>query len=277
MPNTRIVADNAAERCTIATSTTAGVLAAANLLSYDKTLVARATGTSWTITGTTTVTEFAACFALLFSNLSPTATIRVRLYSDTAGTTLVLDTNTLQPGALACPAQARVPRGWTAAQAASAYANGGGAHARIWFALTGFKKYVVDIVDTANVQGYCEAAIAVIAPYFQFTYNPTAEAMQPVDSTVLNSTDAGGEFADAGFIRRKVSIDLSAMPAADRTTFTNILMNSRAYPILLSVFPGHTDLELERDNMVFGRRQEDSDIAVQYSVNYGSKVSVLEI
>ena len=48
-------------------------------------------------------------------------------------------------------------------------------------------------------------------------------------------------------------------------------------PVFLSVFPGHTDLELERDNMVFGRRQEDSDIAVQYSVNYGSKVSVLEI
>lgn len=276
MGNLRVVADNAAERCTIATSTTAGLLAAANLLTYDKSVVARATGTSWTISGTTTVTEFASCFFLLFCNLSPTATIRVRLYSDTAGTALVLDTNTLQPGALACPAPARVPRGWTAAQAASAYANGGGGHAGIYFAQTGFKKYVVDIVDTANAQGYAEGAISWIGTYWSPANNAVAAPMQPVDSTVLNSTDAGGEFADAGYIRRKLSVDLAAMPPADRTVLTNFLMNSRAYPIIIDMYPDTADLSLRRDHLLIGRRQDDSEISAQYS-RYGTKLTLLEI
>lgn len=277
MPNLRIVADNAADRCTIAASTTSGLLAASNLLTDDKSTVWRATATSATLTGTTTVTETASCVHLPFCNLSPTATIRVRLYSDTAGTALVLDTNTLQPGALACPAPARVPRGWTAALAASAYFNGGGAHGRIYFASTSFKKYVVDIVDTSNLQGYIEAARLVIGTYWSPTYNATAAPLEVMDSTLLFVNGGGGQFADAGHIRRKLSIDMDNMPAADRATLVNVSMSSRAYPILVDMFPESSDLSLQRDNLIYGRRADDSGIAVQYSIAYGTSIAVEEI
>lgn len=277
MGSLRIVADNAVERCTIAASTTSGLLAASNLQVDDKSTVWRATGTSATLTGTTTVTEFASCFALLFSNMSPTATIRVRLYSDTAGTTLVLDTNTLQPGALACPWPARVPRGWTAAQAASAYFNGGGAHGIIYFASTGFKKYVVDLVDTNNVQGYIEAARALIGTWWAPANNASAAPLEIIDTTTTYRNGAGGQMADAGTIYDKLSIDLDNMPAADRVTIVGMLTNSRAYPILLDMFPDSTDLALRRDNLIYGRRAADSNVAIQYAVAYGTSLAVEEI
>ena len=279
MAKMRIIADNAAERCTITTSTTAGALGAANLLTNDKAKVARSTaGTTWTITGSTATAETASCAHLPFCNLSPTATIRVRLYSDAAGTVLVLDTNTLQPGALACPAPARKPRGWTAAQAASAYANGGGAHARIWLAPTGFRKFVIDIADTNNLQGYIEAAGAVVVgTYWEAEYGPTGVQLQVTDSTTTYRNAAGGQMADAGTIHRRVPITLGYLNTADRATFMAMLMNSRAYPILVSIFPGHADLSLERDFTVYGRRPDDSDIAYQFAGAYGSKVEVEEI
>lgn len=277
MPSLRVVADNAADRCTIATSSTAGALVAANLLSDDMSKLARSVGTTLTITGTTTVTEMASCISLIKANLSPTATIRGRFYSDTAGLTLVLDTNVLQPGALACPAPARAPRGYTAAQSASAYFNGGGAQARIWFAPVAFRKYVIDIVDTANLQGYIEAARLVVSTYWQAEYGATAAPLRISDSTQLFDNAAGGQMARAGYIRREVEIDLQYMTEADRNIFVGILMNSRSYPILLSAFTGHSSASVERDYLVYGRRPDDSDVSMQYATTYATKVKVVEI
>lgn len=276
MARMRIVADNAADRCTVTTSTTAGALIATRMLTDDKTEVARSTGTNWTITGTTSVTEQASC-AHVLGNLSPTATIRARYYSDTAGSTLVLDTNTLQPGALACPAPARVPRGWSAAQAASAYFNGGGSHGRIWHAPVSFKKFIIDIVDTGNPQGYIEAYRLVVAAHWEPEFNSTGVSVRPVDSTTLYRNAAGGQGADAGQVHRVLPIDLGLLRPADRASFMNLLMNSRAYPILISAFPGHSDLAQERDHCVYGRRPQDSDVIYQFTGAFSSKVEIEEI
>lgn len=94
---------------------------------------------------------------------------------------------------------------------------------------------------------------------------------------MLYRTDAGGQGADAGYIYKRVSIDLSMMPATDRAVCAKFLRNSRAYPIFLSLFPEDADLELERDNSVYGRRTGDSDIAIENSIFYGTKIPVEEI
>jgi hypothetical protein len=136
---------------------------------------------------------------------------------------------------------------------------------------------VVDIVDTNNLQGYVEAARLVAGPYWSPTYNASDASMTVVDTTELYRTDAGDQGANAGYTFRRVPINLSAMPAADRAAVVNILRNSRAYPILLSVFPGASDLALERDNMVYGRRSKDSDVAIQYAAAYSTPIEVEEI
>jgi len=176
-----------------------------------------------------------------------------------------------------CPAPAVRLRGWTAAQAACAYAYGGGAYAVVWFPQMQALGMAIDIVDTGNLQGSLEAACLVVAPYFSTQYNASDATMTPVDTTELYRKASGAQGADPGFTYRRLSVDLSKMPRSDRTTFVNLLRNSRACPVLVSVFPGSQDLELERDNMVLGRRTKDSDITTQYALAYSSTIEIEEI
>jgi hypothetical protein len=272
MANLRIVARNAARRAVLAASITAGLLVVTNLQTDKKSEIWRATGPAATISGTVSAPELASCVALL-GNFSPSTTIRVRLYSDEAGTNQVLDTGIV----LACPAPAIELEGWTAAQAASAYAYGGGAIARIWFAQTSWRKFVIDIVDTNNLQGYIEAAHLVVGAYWSPAYNATAASAVDVDNTEHYRTAAGDLMSRASTIHRKVPIELKYMEAADRAKLANILRGSRAYPIFLSVFPGHSDPELERDHMIIGKRMSDSEVEVQAAISYGSKLEVESI
>lgn len=271
MPNARIISDNAADRVTLSATTASGY-PASHLLNDDKSRTTRSTGTSLTLTGTTSTTE-SATGVHLFGNFTPTATIRVRLYSDTAGTTLVRDTGTI----LACPAPARVLRGWTAAQALSAYFNGGGAHAKAWFAATNWRKFVIDIADASNPQGFVDAWRLIVAPHWSPVNNVSSAPIATVDSTELYRNAAGGQMADAGTIHRKLSIDFSLMPPTDRATFASLLLQSRAYPLLISVFPENPDATLERDYTIYGRRTENSEIAIAYAGAYGSKIPVEEV
>lgn len=273
MSKMRIVHDNAASRSTLTASTTTGALAASNLLLDDKSSVWRATGTTATLTLTWANLEPVSCVALPFCNLSPTAAIRVRGYSDAAGATQVFDTG----AQLACPAPAVRLRGWTAAQAASAYAYGGGTMARSWFAEMLVRRIVVDLVDPDNMQGYIEAACLVAGAYWEPVKNAADAPLTIMDTTEIYRTDAGGQGAAAGYLYRRLPVDLSLMPPADRSAFVDIVRNSRAYPILISIFPGSNDFALERDHMVYGRRTKDSDVAIQYARAYSTTIEIEEI
>lgn len=273
MSNTRIVSDNAADRATPAASSEAAGFAAANLLTDKKSEVWRATAASATLTLTWNAGETVACVILPFCNFSPTATIRVRGYSDAAGTNLLFDTGAAQ----ACPAPAASLRGWTTAQAASAYAYGGGVCARVWFAQATVQHLVIDLADAANLQGYLEAARLVCGPYWSPQYNPSATSDTWVDLSAHYRTGAGDLMTDAGPVFKSVPIQLDLMPADDRAKLAGILRNSRAYPIFLSVFPESSDLELERDHSVYGKRDADSEVATQYAVRYGTTIKVVSI
>jgi len=273
MPNLRIVSDNAIARAaSLVASSTAGGLVAANLASEKKSSVHRATGTSVTYTLTWAAAESIGCVALPFCNLSPTATMRVRAYASN-GTTVLYDSG----AGLACPAPAQRPRGFTAAQSASAYAYGGGACARRWFNQVNAFKLVIDIVDTANLQGYVEAACMVVGAIWSPQYNASATSVSVIDRTEISRGAAGDQLVDPGTISRKVPVDLRAMPEVDRARFLAMVRNSRAYPILMSVFPEHPDPALEGDFTVYGRRTKDSDIAYQFAGAYSTTLEIEEI
>jgi len=178
----------------------------------------------------------------------------------------------------ACPAPALRPRGFTPAQAASAYVYGGGACALHWLsAAMRAHGVAIDINDPDNLQGYVEAACLVAGPVWSPRYNASAATVTVVDRTELSRGAGGDQLADPGTISRKVPVDLRAMPNEDRAAFLNVVRNSRAYPVLLSVFPGHADLALERDFTVYGRRTKDSDIAYQYAGAYSTTLEIEEI
>ena len=275
MPNLRIVSDNALERAATltASSEASAAMSAAKLRIDDKDTLWRATGTTATLTLTWAAPEAVACVALPFCNFSPTATIRVRGYADSASTVLAFDTGP-QP---ACPAPAARLRGWTAAQAASAYAYGGGALARAWFPEAQVRRIVIDLADPNNLQGYLEAACLVVAPYFSTKYNASDLSMTWVDTTDLYRKASGAQGADQGFKFRRLSIDLSLMPPADRAVANNILRQSRALPILVSLFPGSSDFALENDNTAYCRRPDDSEMTTRFALAYSTTIKIEEI
>jgi len=179
---------------------------------------------------------------------------------------------------LACPAPAVELEGFTAAQAASAYAYGGGAYARQWLPQQlDAAGLAVDIADPDNLQGYIEAACMVAGPVWSPRYNASGTSVSVIDRTEVSRSAAGDQLADPGTLSRKVPVDLRAMPEEDRARFLDLVRNSRAHPILMSVFPEHPDLALERDFMVYGRRTKDSDIAYQFAGAYSTTLEIEEI
>ncbi|WP_308921752.1 hypothetical protein [Janthinobacterium sp. J1-1] len=80
MPNLRIIHDNAADRAGLAASSQAGTLGPANLQLDRKSAVLRAVGTTQTITATWPTQECVACVALILTNVTSSARMRVRGY-----------------------------------------------------------------------------------------------------------------------------------------------------------------------------------------------------
>lgn len=268
----RIIADNALTRAQITASSAAGLLVASNLQTSIKSDVWRATGTAATLTATWSTLETISAVAFL-GNFSPTTTVRVRGYTDATGTVPAFDTGIV----LACPAPAIQLRGWTVAQAASAYAYGGGAWARIYLASWSVQRLVIDLVDTANVQGQIEAALGVMGAYWSPARTISNAPWTLVDTSTHYRTDAGDLITDAGTVHKRIPIDLGRFLAPDRAVLARMLRNSRAHPIFVSVFPGAVDLELERDYTIYGKRSQDSEIAIQYAIAYSTTVELEEI
>lgn len=271
----KVVYNNAADRCTL----TAGsaVVTQANLLTDSKTDVWRtAAGTvSTTLTATWTNPEAVSCVALPFCNFSQTATLRVRLYSDTAGTALVQDT-----GTVAC-AQG-VPMslfGMTAVQAASAYSYGGGTVARVFFAQVSVRRVVIDIVDNANAQGYIEAARLVIGDCFTTRYNVDYGVELTLEDDTKNSrTDAGNLVSDIGCRYKVVKADLSVMSPSERAAWWKLVgYVGINVPVFFSVETGNTDKQTELDYTVYGKFSKASTVAAKNYLIYSSPMELESI
>ena len=157
MPNLRLIHDNAADRATsLAASTTAGALVAAYLQNDFKGQAHRSTGTSMSYTLTWTAGETVGAVALPATNLSASATIRVRLYSDTGGTTLIADSGTVN----ACPGLNLGLWNWSLPINGNAFAFGGASKSAVWFSAHYFaRRCVIDLVDTGKtlelIRGLC--------------------------------------------------------------------------------------------------------------------------
>lgn len=267
-----IVYNNAADRATL----TAGSEATpkSNLLTDSKSDVWRtAAGTlSTTLTATWTSSEPVSCVALPFCNFSQTATMRVRLYSDTAGTLLVLDTGTL----LCAQGAPMSLYGMSAQQAASAYSYGGGTCARLFFTKVSAQKVVIDINDGANLQGYLEAARLVIGDSFSTKYN-VAYGMEISleDSTRNQRTDAGNLVSDVGYRYKSVKADLEILPPAERAALWKLVgMCGTSVPVFFSVETGNMDKQAELDYSVYGKFSKVSTVAAKNYLIYSSQLEI---
>lgn len=258
MPNLRIISDNAADRCaSITASTTAGTLVAGNLLTDLKGQVHRSTVNSVSYSASWAASESIGAVALPATNLTASATIRVRLYSDAAFTTQIADSGTVS----ACAGLNLGMWGWTAPRNASAFAYGGASKSAVWLgAQYSARSCLVDLADSANPAGYIDCARLVIGGYFEPAYNASYGAQAGIaDTSVASRNDAGDLLADRGTLHDTLSVSLQFMPEADRAALLKIIRTVGASRnLFLSLLPGNVSSVAEQDHMVYGKRSNSA-------------------
>jgi len=271
MPNAaRFIFKNLA-KVTGVNGTSAAGYPAANLLNSDKAVTFRATGKTVTLTGAYTAPITASGLALAHTNFSSSATGRLRLYSDFAGTVLVRDVAATQ----LCNAPPVELEGWNLAQSASAYAYGGGADARLWFDETTFRAWRLDIDDVNNMQGYLEAAYLILGQHWSPTYDIDAGAgVKLCNSDVHKRTAAGSLRSRAGLRWRELPLDLSDLTKADFTYLLRKLRGQGVSPFLCALYPEDDDAILDAETTLIGKVTEESEFTLNGPDSFATKVTV---
>lgn len=263
MPNLRILYDNRAdEAATLAADTTSGSLAAANLLTDIKNEVHRSTATTVRYTLTFDALEVFNMAALAFCNLTSTATMRARVYTNTAD---VVDTDTPagDSGAVLCCAYqpfglwdwGMMPLG------VNAFSYGGFAYGRVYFDAVNGRKLVLDVSDVDNTAGYIEAARLIAGVYWSPEYNASHGAsLLPKSNTQHRRTDAGDLRTERRPVSRSVRLDLAMLRSAtDRARVYDLLRgNGMTQPVFLSLYPQHSDPSLEQSHQVWGKLHDSA-------------------
>lgn len=268
MANLRVVYDNAANRTSSLTaSTTAGSLAASNLLTDIKTEVWRSTGTTASLTLTWASTVSVAGVALAFTNLSSTATIKVDGYTLSGDSSPAFTTGDV----LCCPVNTGIT---------SPVGFGGGVYADNWFTQANVQKLVVTITDTSNSNGYIQVGRIIAGAYWSPDRNTESDSVkiQMQDDSKNTRSESGSLWTDRGPMYKKLSFDLSYMTASDRNTIWRIIAgNGMSNSVYVSLMPDSTDAWEEQIHSIYGRLTSSSTLQYKFNVLHATQLQLEEI
>lgn len=280
MSNLRIIDYNAANIATISTSTTAGTLVAANMLTDIKSQVWRSTGTSAAITATWTAGQSIDSVILPYSNLTKDATMRVRGYAnstDVVGVATPLFDSTLY----CCPYTSASIFGWdTNIPGVDNFGYGGAVYASAFIGAEALiKKIYIEISDTTNSSGYIEVGRIVIGNYWEPTYNSDyGLSLNYEDRSSHNRNDGGDLMTDIQTRSKTITFSLSQFNASDREKLMKIYRsNGTSTPVYISFFPEDTDKNLEQDYQIYGKFDNLPPMALQWIDRYSVSLTIKEI
>jgi len=251
MTNLRIVSTNLATNATLAASTEAGALVIENMLLESKTQVWRSTGTTESITATFTSAPV-SCVALPINNFTATATLRVRVYTLSGDGSPVLDTGNV----LCCQYVTMDKIDFADGPLnANAFSFGGGTYASLYFAQANAEKVVIDIIDSANSNGYVEASNIIIGKYWSPERNADYGVALMFNDTSKHTRNGSGDLmTDRGAIYKSLAFNLGQMQTADRTELIQILIrNGMSVPLFISIFPESTDDQENQLYQLYGK------------------------
>ena len=281
MTNLRIIYDNAADRAVLTASSQVGALGPANLQRDSKAAVLRANGTAQTITATWPTQEAIACVALIFTNMTSCARMRVRGYAQPGDAVPVLDTGSIFP----CPAAVHgtypwgaLPLGWNAYKwgGANTWARGGGADGVVWFAPVRVRQLVIEVSAPQSPEGYLEISRLVVGNYWSPEHNAEYGAqLQLQDASEDYRTGAGDLKTQIRPISDKLSINLAHLTPMDRARLMRILReNGKGKAMLFSLFPENPDPLLEQDHMLYGKASNIDAMATPYFETYSAPLQI---
>lgn len=269
----RINYKNAIRETGVTASAAAAGYPASNVLTLDKAETWRSTGKTGVLSGSSATLRTAG-IAFALGNFSPTCTMRVILWADVAKTVYVLDTGPV----LACPEPSAEIADWTPAQAASAYAHGGGAKARVWFDPTiQFRAWEIQFDDTVgNLQSALEVVFAVLGSYFSPTYD--VEGGIPLtlhDESTKTRSAAGSVKVRKGIRYDTMPFDLTGLTANDKREVLRIFRYcGTTEPILVALNPEHADAEYEAATMIYGTLDEVAELTLDGPDSFATSIPI---
>ncbi len=257
MPNLRIIHANYIDQATslAASGSVVGTLVAANMQTDFKGIPHRSSATSVTYTLTWTDGVSIGGVALPATNLSAAATMRVRLYSNTACTALLQDTG----ANIACPGLSAVPWTWNGVYNCNAFAYGALSKAVAWFAANqaGVKGMKIDLSDATNAAGYIDCSRIVAGPWWSPTWNAEYDGLAPgiVDDSTNTRTEAGDLSTDRAPVHEELPLSLPILDESERSYLAQIMRANGIWkPVFLSLMPAD-GTAAEQDFMIYGKRK----------------------
>lgn len=190
-----------------------------------------------------------SAMALVRHNLTATGTYRLRLYDQTgqAGT-LLYDSGTVTLGGTLLgwgsfswgtdPWGSDSLQGWPVPYVVA------------WFTAVLALSFDLELADTANPDGYLQAARLVLGAYFEPTYNlgETLD-MSWREQSKQTRTEGGTLRTDEREPYRRFGFDLGMLTASERTTLMDRLRRAGLRnDLFLSCYPEDADADLERDH-----------------------------
>lgn len=273
--NLRIIYDNAADRAVLAASNQSGGLGPSNLQRDERSAVLRAEGTCAAISATWPTQESIACVALVYTNMTSSATMRVRGYAVPDTGTPVLDTGWVFPCRAAPHGSfpwGTMPLGWNAYRwgGVNTWAAGGGADAVVWFPAVRVRQLVIEVAAPQSPENYLEISRLVAGNYWSPRYNADYGAQLQLQDSSENYRTAAGELKTAaGTVSDKLSMNLSLLPPDDRARLMRILReNGKTRGMLFSLYPEHPDPLLEQDHTLYGRATNLDAVSTPYYDTY---------
>lgn len=276
MANLRIIYKNVFDSyATASASNTNTNYPLINTLKDTKGLVWRSTTTSSTIDMTWSSAQTLSAVVLPFSNLSATATIRVRMYSDTGMASMVYDSGTVTavPAVLSSIYPNTVGSNYR-------YSYGGNYSARKYTTkVTTCRGLKIDIVDTSNTDGYLEISRIIVGDYWSPVYNTQfGLSVGTKDLSTTYRTQTGNLTTDNGSTYKTLSFDLSYLTASDRDTLFSIINTGGIKKsIYVSLFPEDADPNKEQIHQIYGRFLEAATITHPMYTVYASSLTVEEV
>ncbi len=279
--NIRFVADNFSDICTLSASpAVVGTMPVTNLQTTARGRKMRTTNlSSQDIKGTSSFGKAVQACILYNTTLSSNSTVRFRLYSDNAWTTLVYDSGVINVFSIQSLGSYGVNWGFTPL-GASVFAGWGNPYVTIWMPnqLVG-ASFTLTVTDVGNPAGYWDASRLVVGPILTPQNNiEYGVATHWQDNDVQYRTGGGSlrtDVAPEGSFRvAKFSLDRAT--AQDRIAFFEFQRTiGRRKDFFVDIMPDQGG-EVERDFSMMAKNVEINDMVWTDFNNAGATTFTIE-
>lgn len=243
-----ILSDDAIKSATLAATSTASGFSVNNLKNDKRSSSWRSIAvTSQTITATWGSSQTVNTVGIAFANFLVGSTVRVRLFTNAADGSPVVDSGVKTIDFVYPP-----PAGF-AANNLSSFAFGGGNYYSLQVTQASIKKLEVILVNPAGVDAFIEVSRIVAGLAFSPSIGAVLGAnINFIDTSTVSKTDSGNTIMDRRPLSKVADLTLPALSATERASMQAIVRKNGSHtPVFVSAMHGAGSSD-EVDFQIYG-------------------------